>query len=286
MKLEYENGVVKTINVKTKDDNGYLVDTPLKIADAYIVSKSKDDAEPIRTPVKLEESTIVPGDIRKYNYTGDVTGTDQNLKGTSKLLYNDSIYDNPNRSEKQDGGTAGPVKGYQAVYIRPDEDKTKPETNDGFTVAEGDDIDIIIKFTVDKKDRTSEKPLDRNIKLGLKSAIAEIGAYSTYYKTGDNSYKPAGLVDKDSNAGNFGEEINGAKMEKGKTDYIRYFEDDTFETDIKLGLEDGNERTTEGFVWDDARTDVAKALEYEYEIDKSTTKKEKDGVQLGEMKSD
>ena len=115
--------------------------------------------------------------------------------------------------------------------------------------------------------------------LGEKENVAEISAYSTYYKDGD-SYKSASLVDKDSNPGNYGENYGAAVTDDG---YIKYYEDDTFKTGINLKIpspsttpdnpdnptpdpddptpttreKEYTERTLVGYVWDDARSETA-----------------------------
>ena len=236
MNIEYnEDGTVKTINVKTKDDNGYLVDTPFKIADAKFV---------------LPSGATIPATMEGYNTSNNPL-----------VLSNQSIY-NENRT----------IAGYNAVYIRPQMTHTRTP----IILAEGENVDILIKFTVAKDE-------NRNLELGLKTAIAEIGAYSTYYKNADGTYYPAGLVDKNSNPGNFGDIYDGIGFDinqnnKSVDPYLALYENDTFKTGIKLTIhsesgdpDDPNyERTIEGQVWDDARSNIAKTID-----GKDTT----DGVQ-------
>ena len=134
MKIEYnDDKTIKTINVKTKDSNGYLIDTPLKVADAYFVCPNGQK---------------IPATMEGYNTSNNVL-----------TLSNTSLYNSTNT-----------VSGYNSVYIRPNGNAI-----DKVMLAEGENLDIIIKFIVAKDD-------SRNLKLGLKTAIAEISAYSTYYK--------------------------------------------------------------------------------------------------------
>lgn len=214
MKIEYnEDGNVKSINVKTKDSDGYLIDTPLQIADVHFV---------------LADGTEIPATIS-----------------------NDSLYNKITNSETDESKQLKQIKenvekaGYQTVYIRPID-----ETNKAI-LAEGDSVDIIIKFIVAKDD-------NRNLKLGLKTAISEIGAYSTYYDA--EGTRPAGLVDKDSNPGNFGETYNKIEFcsnNEENSDYLALYEDDNYKTGIDLGTQKDNERIIEGQVWDDARSNEA-----------------------------
>ena len=227
MNIQYnEDGTVKTINVKTKDENGYLIDTPLKIADAYFV-----------LPNKEKIPAIISSD--GYNTSNDI-----------KVLAKDSLY-NENRT----------IDGHNTVYIRPDVDGVNK-----VILAEGENVDILIKFTVDKKNRNSDIARDRNLKEGLKTAIAEIGAYSTYYKNDDGSFYVAGLVDKDSNPGNFGETYNGIGFDKIKSrqekdPYFKFYEDDTYKTGINVYVSRPTNRFIEGQVWDDARSEQAKTTD-------------------------
>ena len=217
MNIEYNgDGTVKTINVKTKDKDGYLVDTPFKIADAYFV---------------LPNGEKIPAKMEGYNTSNDV------LTLSNNSLYNDN----------------STISGYNTVYIRPN-----GNTIDKVMLAEGENVDIIVKFIVAKDD-------SRNLKLGLKTAIAEIGAYSTYYQKDDGTYYAAGLVDKNSNPGNFGKEydeyegvIFDSNKDNNESDpYLALYEDDTYKTGINLDLQGNNERIIEGQVWDDARSDEA-----------------------------
>lgn len=227
MDIQYnEDGTVKTINVKTKDENGYLVDTKLKIAEAYFV---------------LPDGSKLPATINNEEH--------RKIKD-EKVLAKDSIY-NDNRV----------IDGYNTVYIRPNIDGINK-----VMLAEGENVDILIKFIVDKPNRDSEVASDREVKLGLKTAIAEIGAYSTYYKNTDGSYYPAGLVDIDSNPGNFGETYSGISFDKSRNNgeddpYLKLYEDDTYKSGIFTLTGHVTNRFIEGQVWDDARSQEAKTTE-------------------------
>ena len=220
-----EDGTVKTLNIKTKDENGYLVDKQLKIAEAYFVLPDGNTI-PAKLEGKIAETPLTLSDSSVYN------------KDTSES-----------------------IPGYNTVYIRPN-----TEGINKVILAEGENVDIIIKFVVDKDENS------RNLKLGLHTAIAEIGAYSTYYKNTDNTYYAAGLVDKDSNPGNFGKSYNGISFNantnnKEKDPYLALYEDDTFKTGINLELQQNNERQIEGQVWDDARSNEVKKQSGEDTVD-------------------
>lgn len=168
------------------------------------------------------------------------------------------------------------INNYDTLYITPTVENTHTNTVTGngikagdMILSEGESLDILITFVVEKEVDPLDAKEIRTI-LGAKENVAEISAYSTYYKDGDN-YKSAGLIDKDSNPGNFGEVYGGVSNVDDKK-YIKYFEDDTFKTGITLttpttpppppGEEEREkelvERTLSGFVWDDARSEEAK----------------------------
>ena len=185
--FELEDDEIKTINIKTKDENGYLVNTPIKVVNAEFVMQDGT----------RKEATVSDG----------------------------SLYDDGSKDTK-------------CLFIR---SKLTIENNKFFhgdiMLAPGESLDVLITFVVDKD--------EKGIILGDKTNIAEINAYSTYYKEGDTYYS-AGLIDHDSNPGNF-------------KDNLSEYEDDTFKTGIKTLLQQdvNNERVLTGFVWDDARTITA-----------------------------
>lgn len=209
------DGTIKGFYIKTKDENGYLVNTELKVvsAKAYL----------------------------KDNVEKDVT------------LSTSSPYN-----------TARTIDGYSTLFIRPAVENTKTNTLTGngikagdFILAEGESMDVLITFIVEKEAETPNV-VEMETILGEKEVVAEISAYSTYYADGDN-FKSASLIDKDSNPGNFGETYDGVSNVDSQ-DYLKYFEDDTFKTGILLKLPsttDNSERTLTGYVWDDARSETA-----------------------------
>lgn len=192
------DGTVKTINVKTKDENGYLVNTPLKVVNAEYVMKDGS----------RKEATLSTTSI--YNET-------RNLNN------------------------------YSTLYIRPKVNAGQLPLAGDIIIGQEEAVDILITFIVDKN--------NSGILLEDKINIAEISAYSTYYKNESGVYYPAGLVDVDSNPGNL-ENANNVGL----------YEDDTFKTGIKVSLQASEkERVLTGFVWDDAKTEtVEDANEVQY----------------------
>lgn len=176
--------------------------------------------------------------------------------------------------------TTRTIEGYDTIFITPTNQNFATNALTGTNIkagqlilAEGESLDIIIKFVVEKEAETPNK-VEMETILGAKENVAEVSAYSTYYKEGE-IYKSASLVDKDSNPGNFGEAYDGVDV--NNAGYIKYYEDDTFKTGINLtvpttpppppppppGEEEKTrqkefvERTLVGYVWDDARSQTA-----------------------------
>lgn len=192
-------GTVNEIIIKTKDADGYLVNTPIKVGNVEYVMQ-------------------------------DGTRKEAVLSTSSKYSANLSSSD------------------YNAVYITPKvADGVTPLAGD-IILAEGESVDVLITFIIDKNS-DDYKNLKTLYPDGMEIVnVAELSAYSTYYKDVDGSYYAAGLVDANSNPGNAASDI----------DNIELYEDDTFKTGINMALQPlDKERFLTGFVWDDARTDTA-----------------------------
>lgn len=231
------DGSIKGFNVKEKDAHDYLVNKEIKVLSAKAVMGNGQEK-----PVTLTKESA-------YN--------------AERTL--------------QDGG----MKLYDTLYIRPAVENTSTNVLTGqgikaseFMLAEGESMDILITFVVEKE---LENPDIKEIEtiLGIKENVAEISSYSTYYKDGEN-YKSASLIDKDSNPNNFGETYESVSN-VDSSEYLKFFEDDTFKTGILLKVpspppdtpppppgEDPEykykynvQRTLKGYVWDDARSETA-----------------------------
>lgn len=162
--------------------------------------------------------------------------------------------------------------GYNTLYIRGFDD---------IKIKEGETGYVFVKYVLDKEEGT------RNLKitdskannLGIEG-IAEINAYSTWYGAVSEEYKkenpayeenyPAGLVDKDSNPGNIGDDNGVSTSATGNksADDTGLYEDDTYKTGIQMNVktitnppENGDPpsieqyRVLSGFVWDDSRSE-------------------------------
>ena len=118
---------------------------------------------------------------------------------------------------------------YKSIYIN---DKNGEMTK---TLKPGENIDIYIKFEVDKDKAT------RDIILGDKFNVAEITAYSTL----DDAGNATGQIDADSIPGNAKFEVKDETIElkpnEDDSDYAGMFNISLYET----------ERTLSGYSWDD-----------------------------------
>ena len=249
------DGTVKTINIKTKDEKGYLVNTPINIVKAEYVMNDG-------TRKEATLSTSSP-----YNTTRTITDKDGNAL-------------------------------YSTLYIRPKISEGQLPLTGDIIIGEGESIDILITFSIDKDSA-------RDIYLGDKINVAEISAYSTYYKNEDGTYYAAGLVDQDSNPGNFGEKYSlVAEKTVDSQEYLKLYEDDTFKTGINILLQEiSKERILSGFVWDDARTEKtgtngtqylgdgryntsknAETLQPEAKRNPNVSNKEKEDIAIKDMK--
>lgn len=121
---------------------------------------------------------------------------------------------------------------------------------DDVKVAEGKDLDIYVKYVVEKVDTaTLERVLSNFVDNGTVQnegeldGIAQLNCYSVWYKDG----KPASLVDCDANAGNIG-------LPNGNINYVENYEDTAYKTQLKIKQDDGLIREMSGMVWDDARS--------------------------------
>ncbi len=171
---------------------------------------------------------------------------------------NTSIY-SPNTTTKIDG--------YDALYIT-GLAKTSNDAKENYLAA-GQTAYIYLTFKVKKEARDGEDwvKLDEKVENGEpigvgKENIIEVNGYATQYaegtqvpNIGDVSFKPAGIVDTDSNPGNLAD--TGIQKDKADTSVFAKFEDDTDKAPnirIVLHRDDEATRVISGSVWEDART--------------------------------
>lgn len=279
------------ITIKTKDDNGYLVDTKIKTIEAWYFKEDANGNYKVANDTSSGEKPI---------YIETATGG-THVKVPLTISAN-SVFTNNNISYED--------YGYNKLYI------TGMENED---ILEDKDLDIYIKYTLDKDETeisvdvstyeetttssskvlgsaelgdaygtytqtikvnktTGKATMQRSLKIQdpvtnkprtnnrYLENIAQVNAYSVWYM--DN--KPASLVDRNSNVGNLG--ANGKSP-----DDISEYDDTTYKTGVEIkvcsstDIDGGNsneviggqieistkpriERIISGKVWDDSRT--------------------------------
>lgn len=168
-------------------------------------------------------------------------------------------------SSRYSGNTVTKINGYDNLYVTGL--STMGDENSSY-LASGQTAYVYLTFKV-KKDRIDNEDwikLDEDVvsaaAIGVgKENIVEINGYSTQYaqgtqvpNVGDVSFKPAGIVDRDSNPGN----LNPADVPKDGAINYNNFEDDTDKAPnirIILYRDDETNRVIAGNVWEDERTE-------------------------------
>lgn len=103
----------------------------------------------------------------------------------------------------------------------------------------GEDIYLYLTFEVDK-DST------RAVKLGEKSNQVEITSYSTFEQNAISKTKTVGMIDRDSAPGNL-----------NPSDSSTLEDDSDIAPTINIKLNEDGERTLNGVVWEDNKTDIS-----------------------------
>lgn len=234
-------GSPNTVVVKNKDDNGFLVDKPIKIAEAwYFKEASEAGAAANGTKYSIENPTEVAAGakpIYKEDSAGNYVKIDLTLSNISSRGALGTYSEKKNNFE---------ADGYNTVYIRGMENEI---------IHEGEDLDIYVKYVLDKEalevgitnenyeetksstssasSNTEEKEngsittgeesgsttttktttLERSLKIAENVATdfknkfgrgTENIAQVNAYSVWYTDGKPTSLVDMDSNAGNIG----------------------------------------------------------------------------------
>ncbi len=202
---------------------------------------------------------------------------DQDLEYIDERSYIEVKRSSPNAAQKgrysvgasnttrYSGNTVTKINGYDNLYVTGL--STMGDENSSYLAA-GQTAYVYLTFKV-KKDRIDNEDwvkLDEDVvsaaAIGVgKENIVEINGYSTQYaqgtqvpNVGDVSFKPAGIVDRDSNPGN----LNPADVPKDGAINYNNFEDDTDKAPnirIILYRDDETNRVIVGNVWEDARTE-------------------------------
>lgn len=170
-------------------------------------------------------------------------------------------------NSKYSSKTITDIPGYDNLYITGLGSLSSNEKEN--YLAAGQTAYVYLTFRVKKEARDGEDwvKLDEEIESGKaigvgKENIIEVNGYSTQYaqgtqvpNVGDVSFKPAGIVDRDSNSGNLAD--TGIQKDKADESVFAKFEDDTDKAPnirIILYRDDDATRVISGSVWEDART--------------------------------
>lgn len=279
------------ITIKTKDDNGYLVDTKIKTIEAWYFR------EDVNGNYKVVNSTAI--DEKPIYIETTTGGTHSKVPLTVSA---DSAFTNNQISYKDYGYNKLYITGMENEYILEDKDldiyvkytldkgqtsvsvdvdtyeETTPSSSKTLGAAQLGDAYGNYTQTIVVNKVTGEATMQRSLKIqdpvtkkprtnnrGIEN-IAQVNAYSVWYM--DN--KPASLVDRNSNVGNLG--ANGESP-----DDITKYDDTTYKTGVEIKVVSTKtvsggggyeiiggsgqvttkpriERIIEGKVWDDART--------------------------------
>lgn len=239
----YNNNPDETINIKTKDERGFLVNTPIKIAEAwfyqegteggddgktYFVENEGSDAKPVYKEIITEgtKKTTVPDGAKIY------------IRKNLKLSNSSQNYSNPTRA---DGPKETASSGYKRLYIY---GMDEGDNIKYFTIPEDEERDLYVKYVLDKDaleienateswedtqtvttrtvdgefeqvhvttESTTTTQLQRAIKIAEKVAnklnprgTENIAQVNGYSVWYAHNHLPASIVDMDSNVGNVG----------------------------------------------------------------------------------
>ena len=248
-------GSPNTVVVKNKNAEGFLVDKPIKIAEAWYfkeASKAGDAGKGTKYSIENPNDVALGAKpIYKEDPSGNYVKIDLTLSSISSRGALGKYSEKGNNFE---------ADGYNTVYIRGMENEI---------IHEGEDLDIYVKYVLDKdalevgitnenyeetrssssaNTNTQDKPkgstttetesgtsttikttiLNRSLKIAERVVsefkdkfgrgtenIAQVNAYSVWYTDG----KPTSLVDMDSNAGNIGIKNDSTGVIPGSAGY-------------------------------------------------------------------
>ena len=130
-------GSPNTVVVKNKDDNGFLVDKPIKIAEAWYFKEASEAGDAANgTKYSIENPTEVAAGakpIYKEDPAGNYVKIDLTLSNISSRGALGTYSEKKNNFE---------ADGYNTVYIRGMENEI---------IHEGEDLDIYVKYVLDKE---------------------------------------------------------------------------------------------------------------------------------------
>ena len=189
-------------------------------------------------------ATVVNELVDYYDNTYNLVSEDvhmdiQNADGVEekgKLVARKSYYETTN-------GQSGTINWSDTGKYQTDTDKAGTELNVMYTtdlkdvvLQSGEDMYIYVTFEVNKD-------ANRAIMLGEKSNFIEINSFSTF-ESGSGKNTPTGQVDRDSAPGNL-----------NPYDTATIEDDSDSAPTINIKIAEGAERTMNGIVWEDERTE-------------------------------
>ena len=234
-KMTIDSAIIAIDEPLMKDKDRELDATIQEIMTAYDIGFEKyENNKTVTMKRKDSQDVLVDKTVKVaeawYYPDNDVTKTKVNL----------TISNTSNYSYKNNNFTAD---GYNTLYIR---------GMDGVKIGEGENLDIYIKYVVDKDDEENMlrvlQILDEKEDINARGMenIAQINAYSVWY---EKDGKPASIVDCNSNAGNLG---NGNYFGVGtnpinvSVDDPSFYENSTYKTGIEFKVKNFTEKNISG----------------------------------------
>ena len=259
-KITIDNKKIENDEPFMGDNDRELYVTLQELIDVYdenFIEYNGDSEQSILAKIKGENQQLKDKVIKvaeAWYYPNNNT----NATPVKLRLYNDSDYSKRNPDFSSDG--------YNKLYI---------SGMNNVKIKEGENLDIYIKYVVNKLDEGEDRDSKRTLQIldkllskdesmkqeygrGMEN-IAQVNAYSVWY---DGTNKPASIVDCDSNAGNVGTDDDGGET---SVDDVEYYEDTVYKTGIDITAPNSPNppeestvpmRTISGKVWDDSRSET------------------------------
>ena len=211
----------------------------------YDESQEKDNRDAIR--VKEQDFYDIMVEEDKSVLDNEVAQYYKDVQASTGIYANNTKFNNQFATQH-----------YKTVYINGL--KTKPDGTP-YKMKTGETAYIYLTFKIRGEGNGLELETEASRTSPGKQNIAEINGYSTFYADGTrlpnnvtkNSNDPAGLVDKDSNPGNF--TVDDLNNRSNNNRYEQNFEDDADRArGLTVTVEQDLIRKINGTVWEDKRT--------------------------------
>ncbi len=256
MEIQFnEDGTMKVgdeneVDIKVKDENGYLIDGILKVGEAWYYD---DAGNKVDLTISNKSSRGANGVFseKENNFRDD--SPDENTRDGYNTIY---ITGMGNEVIPEDGSLDIFVKyvlDKDELQITITDEEVYTETNKTTVSSTYTDGTVTVNTALTEGTTETTKTLARSLKIAENitteyktkfgkygtEGIAQINAYSVWYEDG----KPASLVDKDSNAGNIGikntstdvsAKLAGYSETMTSADDIDFYEDITYKTGVQI----------------------------------------------------